>query len=66
VLLGGGMLPDIVDFLADSDFRARFIGNRSVPGYLDQVATELIVAATPALHGAAAALERRVLVPEPV
>lgn len=66
VLLGGGILPGIVDFLADSDFRDRFIGNRAVHGYLDQVATELIVAATPALRGAAAVLERRVPVPEPV
>lgn len=66
VLLGGGILPGIVDFLADSDFRARFIGHRSVVGYLDNVATELIVAATPALRGAAVALDQQQLIPEPV
>ncbi|MFF3569944.1 glucokinase [Nocardia jiangxiensis] len=66
VLLGGGILPGIVDFLADSDFRARFIGNRSIAGYLDPVATELIVAATPALRGAAVALEQHRLIPETV
>lgn len=66
VLLGGGILPGIVDFLADSDFRARFIGNRSIAGYLDNVATELIVAGTPALRGAAMALEQHRLVPETV
>ncbi|WP_067903569.1 glucokinase [Nocardia vaccinii] len=65
VLLGGGILPGIVDFLADSDFRARFIGNRSITGYLDSVSTELIVAATPALRGAAVALEQHRLIPEP-
>jgi glucokinase len=65
VLLGGGVLPGIADFLADSDFRRRFIGNRSIAGYLDQVPTELIVAATPALLGAAVHLDRHQLVPEP-
>ncbi len=65
VLLGGGILPGIVDFLADSDFRARFTGNRSITGYLDPVATELIVAPTPALRGAAVALEQHRLIPEP-
>jgi glucokinase len=65
VLLGGGILPGIVDFLADSDFRARFVGNRSVAGYLDHVATDLIVAATPALLGAVVILEQQQLIPEP-
>lgn len=66
VLLGGGILPGIVDFLADSAFRDRFVGNRSVTGYLDHVSTELIVAATPALLGAAVMLEQHRAVPEPV
>ncbi|WP_216899692.1 glucokinase [Nocardia alni] len=70
VLLGGGILPGIVDFLADSDFRSRFVGNRCVAGYLDHVATELIVAATPALLGATVILQQHILdqqlVPEPV
>ncbi|MFD6354264.1 glucokinase [Nocardia tengchongensis] len=56
VLLGGGVLPDMSDLLSSSDFRRRFVGNRSVPGYLDDVATEIITAHVPALRGAACLL----------
>ncbi|WP_405151207.1 glucokinase [Nocardia salmonicida] len=56
VLLGGGVLLDMADLLAGSDFRRRFVGNRSVTGYLDDVATEVITAYVPALRGAACLL----------
>jgi glucokinase len=56
VLLGGGVLPGIADVLAASDFRHRFVGARALPGYLDTVATDLIVASSPALLGAASRL----------
>ncbi|MVU82599.1 glucokinase [Nocardia sp. ET3-3] len=52
-VLLGGFLPDIADILSASAFRRRFVGIRAVPGYLDHVATDLIVASTPALRGAA-------------
>jgi glucokinase len=64
VLLGGGVLPKIADILVDSDFRRRFVGARALPGYLDDVATELVVADTPALLGAATRLARPQPVPE--
>ncbi|MFE3986259.1 glucokinase [Nocardia tengchongensis] len=56
VLLGGGILPGIADLLATSDFRRRFVGTRSLPDYLDDVATEVIISSTPALRGAASRL----------
>jgi glucokinase len=56
VLLGGGVLPSIADVLAASHFRHRFVGARALPGYLDTVATDLIVASSPALLGAASRL----------
>ncbi|MEU1426518.1 glucokinase [Nocardia sp. NPDC005746] len=59
VLLGGGILPGIADLLAASDFRRRFVESSALPGYLEDVATEIIVAATPALRGAAYRLAQR-------
>lgn len=56
VLLGGGVLPSIADVLAASHFRHRFVGARALPGYLDTVATDLIVTSSPALLGAASRL----------
>ncbi|MFE3105664.1 glucokinase [Nocardia tengchongensis] len=59
VLLGGGILPEMADLLAASDFRRRFVESSALPGYLDDVATEIIVASTPALRGAAYRLAQR-------
>ncbi|MGW4248114.1 glucokinase, partial [Nocardia sp. NPDC004722] len=58
-VLLGGFLPEIADILVASDFRRRFVGTRCLPGYLDNIATDLIVAHTPALRGAAFRLTQR-------
>lgn len=54
VVLGGGILPALADVLANSDFRRRFEGKPTMAPYLSAIATELIVAPTPALLGASA------------
>ncbi|MEU1721492.1 glucokinase [Nonomuraea sp. NPDC005692] len=59
VYLGGGVLPRIVERVRTSGFRARFVGNPDMPGYLEAIATTLIVAPQPALTGAAAWLRGR-------
>lgn len=59
VMLGGGILPSIADVLADSDFRRRFEGKPSMTDYLATIATDLIVAPTPALLGAASWLSHQ-------
>lgn len=59
VLLGGGVLPGIADVLAASEFRRRFEAKPTMAGYLSGIATELIVAPTPALLGAAAWLAQQ-------
>ncbi|MEU7742314.1 glucokinase [Nonomuraea sp. NPDC049158] len=59
VYLGGGVLPRIVERVRASDFRARFIDNPDMSGYLSTIATTLIVATQPALTGAAAWLAQR-------
>ncbi|MEU8105924.1 glucokinase [Nonomuraea muscovyensis] len=59
VYLGGGVLPRIVERVCAGDFRARFTANPDMSGYLDAIATMLIVAPQPALTGAAAWLARQ-------
>lgn len=58
VYLGGGILPRIADVLVASDFRHRFQSKPPVQDYLREIPTVLIVAATPALAGAAARLRQ--------
>jgi glucokinase len=58
VYLGGGVLPRIADVLAASDFRRRFAAKGPMRDYLRAIPTSLIVAATPALAGAVAHLDR--------
>lgn len=59
VYLGGGVLPRIVERVCAGGFRARFTANPGMSGYLDAIATMLIVAPQPALTGAAAWLARQ-------
>ncbi|HLU70882.1 MAG TPA: glucokinase [Nonomuraea sp.] len=54
VYLGGGVLPRIVERVCASSFRARFTANPDMSAYLSGIGTSLIVAAQPALTGAAA------------
>jgi glucokinase len=56
VLLGGGILPRIVDVLHASEFRARFEGKPPVEDYVRAIPTALIVHPGPALVGAAVRL----------
>lgn len=58
VYLGGGVLPRILDRVRASDFRRRFEASPALSDYLASIATNLIVAATPALTGAAARLRQ--------
>lgn len=58
VYLGGGVLPRIADRVRAGGFRARFTANPDMSAYLDEIATQLIVADQPALTGAAAWLAR--------
>ncbi|MGW0804483.1 glucokinase [Nonomuraea sp. NPDC002799] len=59
VYLGGGVLPRIVERVRTSNFRARFTSNPDMAHYLGDIGTALIVAAQPALTGAAAWLSQR-------
>lgn len=56
VYLGGGILPRIREFLLQSPFAARFCDKGIMSHYVEQLPVYLIVAAEPALIGAAALL----------
>ncbi|GAA4936321.1 glucokinase [Streptomonospora halophila] len=58
VFLGGGILPRIIPVVQSSGFRRRFEDKHRMAGYLQSVATMLIVAQEPALLGAAARLDQ--------
>jgi glucokinase len=59
VYLGGGVLPRIVERVCASSFRTRFATNPDMSAYLGEIGTSLIVAAQPALTGAAAHLAQQ-------
>lgn len=58
VYLGGGILPQIADFFAESNFRERFEQGGRFSIYLAQIPTFLIQAQYPALIGALVALSQ--------
>ncbi len=58
VYLAGGILPAILPFLLESNFRQRFEQHGRFSKYLRQIPTCLIEAKYPALTGAVAALSR--------
>lgn len=58
VVLGGGILPSVVELLARSDFRRRFAQKPPMNTYLAGIATDVVTAPTPALLGATAWLDR--------
>lgn len=58
IFLGGGILPGMLDFLAQSAFRTRFEAKGRFAVYLEKVPTFVITAANPALKGAASALQQ--------
>jgi glucokinase len=54
VLLGGGIVPALVDYLPRSRFRAAFESKGRLRAYMEQVATRVIVRPDPAFLGLAA------------
>ena len=58
VYIGGGIIPKLGDYFADSPFRARFERKGRFAAYLNAVPTYVIHARYPALIGAAQALQR--------
>jgi glucokinase len=56
VYIGGGIVPRLGDFFAQSAFRTRFEDKGRFSSYLAAIPTWVITAANPALRGVAAAL----------
>jgi glucokinase len=51
VFIAGGIVPQLLDPIADSDFRARFEAKGRYQGYLEQIPTAVILDPAPALRG---------------
>ena len=62
VLIAGGIVPTIVDYLPRSNFRARFESKGRFRAYLEGVSTRVIVRTDPAFVGLQALAERRKMV----
>lgn len=58
IYIGGGIVPRLGDFLAESDFRRRFEDKGRLSGYVAAIPCHVITADYPALTGAAAYLAR--------
>jgi glucokinase len=57
VYLAGGILPRITDYVAQSEFRARFEAKGRMRGYLETIPTSIIMHTDPAFLGLVAAIE---------
>jgi glucokinase len=57
VYLAGGILPRIIDYVAQSEFRARFEAKGRMRGYLEAIPTSIIIHTDPAFLGLIAAIE---------
>lgn len=57
IYIGGGIVPKLGDYFAQSPFRARFEDKGRFSTYLSRIPTWVITAAYPALRGVAAALD---------
>ena len=57
VYIGGGIIPKVLDFFIDSNFRKRFEQRGRFTQYLSAIPTYVITSRYPALHGAAYSLE---------
>ena len=57
VYLAGGILPRIIDYVAQSEFRARFEAKGRMRGYLETIPTSIIMHTDPAFLGLVAAIE---------
>ena len=54
IYLGGGVLPRIADFLADSEFKETFVKKGLMSNYLEEIPIQLVTEGNSALLGAAA------------
>ncbi len=54
IYLGGGILPRIADFLANSDFQETFVKKGQMSNYLEEIPIQLVTEGNSALLGAAA------------
>lgn len=54
VLIAGGIVPRIVDYLRRSDFRERFESKGRLRGYLERIPTRVVIRHDPAFLGLAA------------
>jgi len=57
VYIGGGIIPKILDYFVNSDFRNRFEQHGRFSQYLSAVSTSVITAKYPALLGAGISLQ---------
>ena len=51
VFIAGGIVPQLLDEIADSEFRARFESKGRYRGYMERIPTAVIVKPTPAFRG---------------
>jgi len=51
VFIGGGIVPRLIEALAESDFRERFEGKGSYRGYMESIPTYVITDPQPAFRG---------------
>jgi len=58
VYITGGIIPRMLEFFAQSEFRARFEAKGRFGAYLQAIPTYVVTAAQPGLLGAAAVLQR--------
>jgi glucokinase len=63
VYLAGGILPRITDYVAKSEFRARFEAKGRMRGYLETIPTSIIMHTDPAFLGLVAAIESERVAP---
>jgi len=59
VYIAGGIAPRLIDFLRESEFRARFLAKGRFQDYLSQVPTRVVTRDSPGLLGALKFLQHR-------
>lgn len=60
VYIGGGIMPRMIDFVQQSQFRARFVSKARLSAYVIPIPTYIITCDQPGLLGAGAVLRHRV------
>lgn len=59
VFIGGGIMPRMIDYLKNSQYRKRFTEKARLSGYVTEIPTFVIISDQPGLLGAAAILNNR-------